>query len=124
MHPRHLLVMIALTMAVVGSQTFRYPPEFLAYPHVWALLAFVASALSLTCALVPFRPVIASSGAILVTLTLARSFAILAEVVAGDFKTKEAAASFVIGGTVWSLVAVLIFVVWREYIIPWSLGFR
>lgn len=111
-------------MFVVGSQTLRYPPGFLAFPYLWAAVSVVAGALCVVCSVRPTRWRVASSGAFLVTATFSRSLAIAGEVVAGHFPNPENQAAFVVGGTVWALVSVMILVLWREYVVPWSIGFH
>ncbi len=122
--PRQLLVAIAATMFVVGWQTFAYPPDFLAFSALWATVACVAGATCAACAIHPARVLVAGSGAVLVTIASGRALAIGAEIYAGGFPSAESRASFIIAGIVWLLVAVLFYVVWREYVIPWSIGSR
>lgn len=122
MHPRHLLILIAVAMIVVGTQTAKYPPAYLAFPGLWTALAFAAGAICLLCVIFPWRAFVALSGALLVTICAGRSAAIGGEVWSGGLPTPEAQASFIIGGTVWLLIAVLLLVAWREYVIPWTIG--
>lgn len=122
--PRQLLVVIAVTMFVVGWQTFAYPPDFLAFSAVWASAAVAAGITCALCSIRPLRVLVAGSGAILVTIAAGRALAIAAEVMSDQFPSREARASFIIAGAVWVLVAVMFYVVWREYVIPWSIGSR
>lgn len=118
--PRQLLAAIAATMFVVGWQTFVYPPDYLAFSTLWATVATIAGVACAACAIHPLRVLVAGSGAVLVTISVGRALVIAAEVYAGA----ESRASFIIAGIVWLLVAVLFYVVWREYVIPWSIGSR
>lgn len=123
-NPRHLLFVIGVVMLVVGTQTAKYPPGFLFAPYLWAGLAFVSSLLAVVCSFRPGRFLVASSGAILVTIAAARSLALAAEIGSGGFVSAEARTGFVIGCAMWLLVSVLLFVVWRETVVPWSIGAR
>lgn len=122
--PRQLLAVIAVTMSIVGWQTFAYPPDFLAFSVVWASAAVAAGITCALCSIRPRRFLVAASGAILVTIAAGRALAIASEVFSDRFPSREARASFIIAGIVWLLVAVLTYVVWREYVIPWSIGSR
>ena len=37
--PRQLLLLSAVAMTVIGWQTFRYPPSYLAFADLWGVLA-------------------------------------------------------------------------------------
>ena len=124
MTPRQLLVLSALVMLIVGSQTAQYPPDFLAFPYLWVAASFLASLTCLVCAIRPTRVLVALSGATLVTISGARSLAIAGEVIAGNFVSAQAQASFIIAASTWGLISVLFLVVWREYVVPWSIGTR
>lgn len=104
---------------VIGIQTFRYPPEFLALAPLWCAVAWIAGLSCAAAAVNPRRIYVATSGATLVTSSAARGFALVIEWLHAD-NAREA--GFVVGALTWWIVAVLAFVVWREYVLPWSVG--
>jgi len=123
-NPRQLLALVAGVMALVGWQTFNYPPEYLAFSWLWGTLAVIAALLCAVCAVHPLRLLVSFSGAMLVTLSSARALALVGELFAGDFPLDAVRTSFVIAAIIWLLVAVLFYIAWREYVVPWSIGSR
>lgn len=119
--PRHLLVVLAVILFAIGMQTYRYPPDFLSFSDLWCALAIVASISCLAAALRPRRFYVAISGATVVTVAGARGIALALEV-ATESGSAEIAAGFVVGALIWSAAAMLSYVVWREFVLPWSIG--
>ncbi len=122
--PRQLLVLFAVAMTIVGVETFEYPPSYLTFAWLWATLALVAGAVCAWTAVRPRRFLVSLSGSILVTISAGRAIAIVLEILGRNFPGGETGASFLIAATIWTLVSVLSFVVWREYVLPWSIGLR
>ena len=120
--PRQLLLVSALAMTLVGWQTFRYPPNYLALAPVWGSLAFLAGLVCAWCAWRPTRLLTTLSGAVLSTISVGRALALGRELLARDFPAGELEASFVIAFVTWLLVAILFYVSWREYVVPWAIG--
>jgi hypothetical protein len=118
--PRQLLAVLSVALVVIGGQTLRYPPDFLAFSELWSIVTIAAG---VTCAAASVRPrrlYVATSGAFVVTSSAARGIALVVELFR-DGHTGEAA-GFVVGAITWGMVAILAFVTWREYVLPWSIG--
>lgn len=122
--PRQLLVVSACSMLVIGWQTLRYPPDYLAFADLWAALGLLAGLVCAWCAWHPSRVLVTTSGAVLSAICAGRAIAIVRELVTRDFAADELQASFVIAAATWTLVAALFYISWREYVIPWSIGER
>jgi len=117
--PRQLLAALAIALAVIGIQTLIYRPSFLAFWPVWSATTFLASFSCLAAAVSPRRLYVALSGATVVTSSAARCLAFVIELLrVGD---NGASAPLVVASTTWAIVALLSYVVWREYVLPWSI---
>ena len=117
--PRQLLAALAIAHIVIAVQTLRYPPDFLALTPLWCALAIAAG---ISCAAASIRPrrfYVATSGACLVTASAARGFALVIEWANAP---TGAARGLLVGALTWWMVSLLGYVVWREYVLPWSLG--
>lgn len=117
--PRQLLGGLSFALVTIGVQTFRYPPEFLALAYLWCGVAILAGLSCAAAAIRPRRIYVALSGATIVTSSAARGFALVIEWLHAS-NTREA--GFVVGALTWWMVALLAYIVWREYVLPWSLG--
>lgn len=122
--PRQLLLLSAVAMTVIGWQTFRYPPSYLAFADLWGVLAVAGGISCALCAWHPRRLLSTSSGAVLCAICAGRSIAIVRELFSRDFSAAELEASFVIAAVTWLLVAALYYVAWREYVVPWAISER
>lgn len=118
--PRQLLIFLSVGLAVVAVQTWRYPPDFLAFLELWIVLAGVASVSCAVAAWIPTRFVVALSGTTVVTAAAARGFGLIVEFIRGARPSQEA--GFIVGALTWWIVAGLAYIAWREYILPWAVG--
>lgn len=116
--PRQLLVALALGLAVIAGETWHYPPDYLTFSKVWSATAFLAALTCLAAAIRPRRIFVAISGATVVTSSAARGLALVIELV--EKGHTDAQPPFIVGATGWAMIALLAFVVWREYVLPWS----
>lgn len=116
--PRQLLVAIAVALVVIGWQTFRFPPEYLALAPLWCAVSIVAGLACAAAAINPRRFYVATSGATVVCATSARALALVNEVLD---RRGGVQAGYIVGASAWALIALLSFVTWREYVLPWSL---
>lgn len=119
--PRQLLVVLGVILFAIGVQTYRYPPDFLTFSDLWCALAILASISCLLAAIRPRRLYVATSGATVVTVAGGRGIALALEV-ATEAGSAEIAAGFIVGALIWSVAAMLSYVVWREFVLPWSIG--
>lgn len=117
--PRQLLAVLAAALVAIGVQTLMYAPEFLAFSPVWNATTLLAGASCAAAAVKPRRIFVAISGATVVTSSCARGLALVIEVVRPDHVGPGA--PLVVGATTWAIVALLAFVTWREYVLPWSI---
>lgn len=108
-----------LVYLLVGVQTLTYPPDYLAFPHVWSVVFIAAGILSWLT--IPIHQMWASvlSGGLLVGAALFRSAAILVELgwqrwLRSFYTEGEPAlsSSFSIAGMTWMLIGVLLWVGW------------
>lgn len=118
--PRQLLIGIAVALLVVAVQTWRYPPEFLAFVPLWIALALAGAVSCLVAARNPSRSAVSVSGALVVTASAARGFGLVLDWIRGAEDTSEA--GFIVGAVAWWMVALLAYISWREYVLPWSVG--
>lgn len=116
--PRQLLVAVAIALLVIAWHTFRFPPDYLAFSAVWSAVSAIAGFSCAAAAIYPRRLWIAASGAFVVCATAARSIANLFEI---PDRVASAQAGYVVASAAWALIAILSFVVWREYVLPWSI---
>lgn len=121
-HPRTILAVIAVQSTVVGWQTARYTPEWLAYAPVWVVGACIAGLLCAACSLFPSRFLVAASGAVVIVVAVSRGAALLTQVMVSTGRPTEAMASFVIGTCTWLGFGYLFTIVWLLIVIPWSRG--
>lgn len=123
MHPRLVLLTVGWAMAIVGVQTARYHPSYLALSPLWAALAFAAAAACVFAAAHPHKGWVALSGSTLVCSAGGRAVGILGQLGSGGVAVEQRP-SFVIAAVTWGLIGFLAYVVWSEYILPWSIGGR
>jgi len=112
-------ISISIIYGLVGVLTWSYPPEYLGYGQVWAIVFATAAAATLVFLLsrVLFAGVL--SGALLVGSALFRSAAIFIELgwdrlyesVVG-LAISPISSSFAIAGTTWLLIAMLLWLGW------------
>lgn len=119
--PRQFLAALAFVLVVVGIETWRFPPEFLALAPLWCCVALLAGLTCLAAALRPRRFYIASSGACTCCACAARGFALVIEWV---HASNDVEAGYVVGALTWWTLAMTIYLIWREYILPWSVGMQ
>lgn len=117
--PRQLLAALSIALAVIGVQTLISRPSFLPFWPVWSATMLLASCSCLAVAVNPRRLYIALSGATVVTSSAARGLAFVIKIILLD--DHAASAPLVVAATTWAIVALLSFVVWREYVLPWSI---
>lgn len=121
--PRQLLAALAVVLATIAAITLVYPPGALGFPWLWST---VTGAAGLTCAAAAIQPrrrvFISASGAAVVTSSAARGIALVAELARVHHEGPGAA--LWVGACSWWLVALLAYVTWREYVIPWAIGRR
>lgn len=118
--PRQLLAGLSIALLVVAVQTWRYPPDFLAFLNLWIGLALVASASCAVCAVRPTRTAVAISGTTVVTASAARGFGLVLDWLRGTTGTTDP--GFIVGAVAWWMVALLAYIAWREYILPWAIA--
>jgi hypothetical protein len=121
MHPRLVLLVVGWAMALVGWQTAKYHPAYLALAPFWAILAFAAAAACVFAAVHPHRAWVALSGSTLVCSAAGRAIGILGQLGSGGVAAEQQP-SFVVASLTWGLIALLSYLVWAEYILPWSVG--
>jgi hypothetical protein len=123
LHPRLVLLVVGWSMALVGWQTAEYHPSYLALSPLWALLAFASAATCVAAAAHPHKSWVALSGSTLVCSAGGRSVGLLGQLGSGGVAAEQQP-SFVVAAIVWALVAFLGYVVWSQYVLPWSIGGR
>lgn len=123
LRPRAVLVVTTAVMALVAVQTFTYPPSYLALASLWGALAAIASVSCLAAAVHPRRMWVVTAGAALVVSALGRSLGILGQLGTGGV-SHEQQASFLIAATTWANSAMLFYVTWVTYILPWGVATR
>lgn len=119
--PRGLLIIIALELAFVALKTRSYPPDALTFPVLWVIVASVAAVACLTAAWWPSRGAVAAAGGLAMCVSVGRSVSLLVNMPDGPEGERV---QLVVAGAVWALVAVLLNVAFREFILPWSLTSR
>lgn len=119
--PRQLLIVMSIVLVVVGVQTWRYPPDFLALAWLWCSLAVLAGVACAAAAVNPRRLYVAFSGAAVVTCSTARGLALCIE---WAHAATDREAGFIVGALTWWLVALLGYITWREYVLPWAIARR
>lgn len=118
MPTRVLLSVIGTLFGVIAWHTSAYPPTYLALADVWAGLAGLTSLAVLVTALHPHRAVMALAGALLVCSSSGRAVALLIQMWWHDPEIDVS--NYAVASAVWTLIAVLGFVVWVEYVAAWS----
>ena len=118
--PRQLLVATAIAMTIIAWWTPHVDRDFLFWPWLWVAVAAVCA---LTCLLASIRPrrfYVATAGATLVTSAVGRGLALVVEAI--DNPDRFWRAEAVIAMFKWWGIAVLGYVVWREYVLPWAIA--
>lgn len=118
--PRQLLVALSVALVVIGVQTLMYRPDFLAFSPVWSATTLLAGASCAAAAVRPRRLYVAVSGATVVTSSTVRGLALLIELLRDDHV--GASAPLVVASITWAIVALLAYITWREYVLPWSVA--
>lgn len=118
--PRQLLALLSIALGVIAVQTFLYRPEFLAFSPVWSSTTLLAGISCAAAAVRPRRLYVAVSGATVVTSSCARGLALLVELIREGHAGPGA--PLIVAACTWGIVALLGFVVWREYVLPWSIA--
>ncbi len=119
LHPRALLGSFVVLYAVVGWQTSRYSPAWLAFPYLWTGLAGVASVSSLVALLRPSRLAMSTAGASVVVAAFARGLAIFRELLVDPPSAGDAVASFTIACASWFALALLAWQAFTTALVPW-----
>jgi hypothetical protein len=112
--------MTSTAYVVTGAYTFSYPPDYLALAYVWAILFLAAGWLGFATVIFKKMWLSVLSGGIMVGSAFFRSAAIYSEV--GLRQAWEAlhhdsiptSASFVIAGTTWLLIGILLWAGWPQ----------
>lgn len=118
--PRQLLAVLSIALAVIGVQTLMYRPDFLAFSPLWSATTLLAASSCAAAAVRPRRLYVAVSGAAVVTSSSARGLALVIELLREDHVGPGA--PLVVASVTWAIVALLAFVTWREYVLPWSIA--
>jgi hypothetical protein len=118
--PRQLLVGCSVAMFVVAWYTHQLPDRFLAWTGLWTVLAVVAGVACLAAAVRPCRALTSLSGATLITVSLGRAAALA---VAWHHEPRDPwDAEYAVSIAKWLVIAWLTYIVWREYVMPWSIA--
>jgi len=118
--PRQLLAVLSIALGVIGVQTLMYRPDFLAFSPLWSACTLVASITCAAAAVRPRRIYVAVSGAAVVASSCARGLALVIELLRADHVGPGA--PLVVASITWAIVALLAFVTWHEYVLPWSIA--
>ena len=118
--PRQLLAVLSIALAVIGVQTLMYRPDFLAFSPVWSATTLLAAISCAAAAVKPRRIYVAISGATVVTSSCARGLALVVELLRVNHVGPNA--PLVVGAIAWGIVALLAYITWREYVLPWSIA--
>lgn len=118
--PRQLLAVLAVALFVIGVQTLMYRPDFLAFSPVWSATTLLAAISCAAAAVKPRRIYVAISGATVVTSSCARGLALVIELLRVNHVGPGA--PLVVAAITWAIVALLAYITWREYVLPWSIA--
>lgn len=121
-NPRQLLSVLAVALVVIGIQTLLYRPDFLAYSWAWSATTILAGISCAAASVRPRRIYVAVSGATVVTSSCARGLALVIELLREGHVGPGA--PLVVASITWAIVALLAYLVWREYVLPWSVAFE
>lgn len=119
--PRRFLAALAVLLTVAGVETWRYPPQFLDLAPLWCAVALLAGFVCLLAAVHPRRFYVAASGATTCYACVARGFALAVQWLHADNAVES---GYIVGACTWWMLSMAIYVTWREYILPWSIGNR
>lgn len=119
--PRITLSAITLIFGAVAHLTTFYSPSYLAYAPVWATGASLAALSCLIVQIVPSRFNVAMAGAISVGASVSRSVAFIVEAIGSSFISREQFASFILAAVMWAGMALMLYTVFIEVILPWSI---
>lgn len=117
-NPRFLLAVLAVLMAIVTMQTFRYPPDYLAHPTWWALVVAVGAC---TCACAAWRPqrlTISASGTAVIGASVLRGIANAMSIT--DQLRAQDRASLTVAACLWFTIAILTYHTWVAFLLPWA----
>tara|TARA_R110000868_G_scaffold176779_3_gene414719 strand:+ start:74 stop:469 length:396 start_codon:yes stop_codon:yes gene_type:complete len=121
MHPRLLLLIMGWCFAIVAWQTFAYPPEYLLGAAVWGTIAVLGAVTCVCTAFATRRGFALIAGIACICHAIGRSTAIVIQISFRErFGLGAPFSNYAIAATVWTLIAVLIFVAWSHFVIPWS----
>lgn len=121
--PRLLLAEIAVMFAIVGTATFRYPPDYVNYAAVWSVFALVASASCLCALWRPTRWWLSASGTAVIFVSLVRGLDFAAEIIWSNPHGPRLA-TFQIAAVTWTGLASLFYALWTRIIVPWTAAGR
>lgn len=124
LHPLTTLATASALYTLVGWQTLNYTPEWLAYPVIWAAVAFTAGLSCLVALVYPARLVVVTAGATAVVAASSRAFAITRELVTAPRPPASAFASFLIAAATWSALALLWWQLFAGVVVPWAAARR
>lgn len=116
-----VVTVIGFAYVLAGTLSWSYPPDYLAHSKVWAALLVVGGLSAWATLFCRHVYISVGSGALLVGSALFRSVAIFTEVgwrdawrtLAGGIE-EPLTASFLIAGTTWWLIGVLIWFGWPQ----------
>jgi len=123
LHPRAMLLVVASLFGVTAYETKSYPPDWLTYADLWAVVAAITSVAAIVATFSPTRVAVVVAGAFGTVAAGSRSFAIMRELVT-DPPAGPATASFAIATVSWAAIAILIWQAFVAVVVPWSTRHR
>lgn len=117
--PVRFLCVVAALFGVVAYGTLSYPPGYLTWPAIHAAASGAAAVGCLVLAAKPSRAWAMIAGVGAVGACMVRAALIWFTLLAEPNRSQEVQVSFVLAGTTWAAMAVVLAECWSWAVVPW-----